>query len=100
MLGKRMFISLTGTEISEALPINQGQPMQGQMYILAGKVTEEHTQGIWFSLEKLYRDGNGLHIDPPRVDVYFLRWSVLKRVTLIQEPAPKPLPPPSTGLYL
>jgi len=95
MIGKKMFIGLTGKELPEALPINHGEAMAGKMYTIMGEVTDEHTQGVWFRLEKLFNADYG-EMQMHEVDTYFLPWSAFKRVTLFRDTKA----PANIGLYL
>jgi hypothetical protein len=83
LVGKRIFIALTGTELPEVLPINRGRPMEGALYTLLGEVTEELAMGIWFKLEKIF-DQN---LEPMLADFskgpqYLLPWAAVKRAML------------------
>ncbi|SRR6266478_2604275 len=97
MKGKRIFICYTGQELCAVLPFNNGRPFDG-WFALFGQVTEEHSHGIWFRLEKIWRDNVPLRIEPPETDDYFIPWQALKRVILAKEDAPPAAPP--TGVYL
>ena len=97
--GKRVFLNFTGEELPAVLPINKGKPVGDFWFTLLGTVTDEHSHGIWFRLERLWvGDTENKRAEP---DEYFIPWTSFKRPILAREPdtSSDDLRPPP-GLYL
>jgi hypothetical protein len=85
MVGKRLFVYFTGAELPMALPINHGQPINGEgLYTLLCRVTGETPGGIWFRLEKIFDRNNSEMQQTDTLDSpeYFLSWSVIRRALI------------------
>src|SRR5262245_27215267 len=100
MVGNRVFVYFTGTELPSALPINQGRPMaQEGFYTLLGEITEEVPGGLWFRLERIFDPNN----EPMGADFsdkpeYFLSWNIFRRA-LLAKPEEVKQPPKLIGFH-
>jgi hypothetical protein len=93
LTGTRMFVFLTGAELPQILPINNGQSLHDEpgLYTLLGKVTGECQGGVWFLLEKVF-DRNNVEMKEDLSDKpeYLLVWSALRRALLAKDGSTRP----------
>ena len=95
LVGTRLFIHLTGVEMAEALPINDGEPLSQEpgFYTLLGEVTGEYVGGIQFRLEKIFgRHDEEMAADLSREPEYLLSWSLVRRALVAKNK--ESVPPP------
>ncbi len=95
MMGKRMFVYFTGSELPAVLPLNNGQAIAGSdifsFVTLLGEVTGETPGGLWFRLEKMFDAFNTpLEINLLDKPEYFLAWSAFRRALLAKESDTQP----------
>ena len=95
LVGTRLFIHLTGDEMVQVLPINDGEPLSREpgFYTLLGEVTGEYVGGIQFRLEKIFgRHDEEMAGDLTQKPEYLLSWSTIRRALVAKNK--ESVPPP------
>jgi hypothetical protein len=93
LTGTRMFVFLTGDELPQVFPINNGRPLHDEpgLYTVLGKVTGECQGGVWLLVEKIF-DRSNVEMDGDLSDKpeYLFLWGALRRALLAKDGSTQP----------